>query len=402
MPICKTFNKGRIPVHVWTDDITSSAIDQLINVANLPIVHGHIAAMPDVHAGTGATVGSVIPTKAAIIPAAVGVDIGCGMNAVRLSLNASQLPDNLAKIRSMIEQAVPTGFNEHAWSKVQGSHLARQGRVLDDRLDNLVGRHPGLMKMQRHFQRTWLSQLGTLGGGNHFIELCIDESQQVWIMLHSGSRGIGNVIGRYFIAAARKDMQRQRMHLPDRDLAYFSEGSTLFDDYVDAVEWAQDYAMINRREMMRLVVEALKPLLPSFRLTDEAINCHHNYVSREAHFGEQLFITRKGAISAQTGELGIIPGSMGAKSYIVRGLGNEQSFCSCSHGAGRRMSRTVAKRKFDQFDLIEQTKGIECRKDGGVVDEIPGAYKDIDQVMHNQQDLVETVHTLNQVLCIKG
>ena len=402
MPIYRTFNKGRIPVCVWTDDIESSAIDQLINVANLPIVHGHIAAMPDVHAGNGATVGSVIPTKSAIIPAAVGVDIGCGMNAVRLSLTAAQLPDNLAKVRSVIEQAVPTGFNEHPWSKVQGSQLARQGRVLDDRLDSLVGRHPGLMKMQRHFQRTWLSQLGTLGGGNHFIELCVDEAQQVWIMLHSGSRGIGNVIGRYFIAAARKDLQRQRIHLPDRDLAWFSQGSTLFDDYVDAVEWAQDYAMINRREMMRLVVEALKPLLPSFKATDEAINCHHNYVSRETHFGENLFITRKGAISAQAGELGIIPGSMGAKSFIVRGLGNEQSFCSCSHGAGRRMSRSAAKRKFDQFDLIEQTQGIECRKDGGVVDEIPGAYKNIDQVMQNQQDLVEVVHTLKQVLCIKG
>lgn len=402
MPIYKTFNKARVPVRVWTDDIESAAIDQLINVANLPIVHGHIAAMPDVHAGKGATVGSVIPTKAAIIPAAVGVDIGCGMNAVRLSLAASELPDNLAKIRAMIEQAVPTGFSEHEWSKVRGSALERHGRVLDQRLDDLVGRHPGLMKMQRRFARTWLMQLGTLGGGNHFIELWIDEAQQVWIMLHSGSRGIGNVIGRYFISAARKDAQRQRIHLPDRDLAWFSQGTPLFDDYVDAVEWAQDYAMLNRREMMRLIVEVLKPLLPSFKLTDEAINCHHNYVSRETYGGESLYITRKGAISAQVGELGIIPGSMGAKSYIVRGLGNEQSFCSCSHGAGRRMSRSAAKRKFDQFDLIEQTQGIECRKDGGVVDEIPGAYKDIDQVMQNQQDLVEVVHTLRQVLCIKG
>ena len=402
MPILKTFNKARVPVHVWTDEIEPQAIQQLLNVANLPVVHGHVAVMPDVHVGIGATVGSVIPTRAAIIPAAVGVDIGCGMNAVRLSLTASQLPDNLAKLRSAIESAVPVGFNEHPWSKVQGAFLARQGRVLDDRLDRLVGRHPGVMKMQRYFQRTWLSQLGTLGGGNHFIELCIDEGQQVWIMLHSGSRGIGNVIGRYFIDAARKDMRRHKVNLPDKDLAYFSEGSELFDDYVDAVEWAQDYAMINRREMMRLVVEALKPGLPSFQATGEAINCHHNYVARETHFDEALFITRKGAISARLDEIGIIPGSMGAKSFIVRGLGNTPSFCSCSHGAGRRMSRTQAKRKFDRFDLMAQTEGIECRKDGGVVDEIPSAYKDIDQVMHNQSDLVEIVHTLKQVLCVKG
>lgn len=395
-------NKGRVPVKVWTRDIEPEAIQQLLNVASLPIVHGHVAAMPDVHAGIGATVGSVIPTRQAIIPAAVGVDIGCGMNAVRTTLRAGQLPDNLRSLRMGIERAVPCGFAQHAASRMRGSALQRVGRVLDQRLDAIVGKHPGLMKMQRRFNETWLCQLGTLGGGNHFIELCLDEAGAVWVMLHSGSRGIGNVIGRYFIAAAQKDMQRHRLHLPDRDLAYFSEGSPLFDDYVDAVTWAQDYALLNRQQMLAAVLEVLKQALPPFRFDGEAINCHHNYVAREQHFGESLFITRKGAISAQAGELGIIPGSMGARSYIVRGLGNAQSFHSCAHGAGRRMSRSAARRRYSSFDLEAQTAGIECRKDGGVVDEIPAAYKDIDQVMDNQRDLVEVVHTLKQVLCVKG
>lgn len=395
-------NKGRVPVKVWTRDIEPEAIQQLLNVASLPIVHGHIAAMPDVHAGIGATVGSVIPTLRAIIPAAVGVDIGCGMNAVRTSLAAGQLPDTLRSLRMGIEEMVPLGFNMHPASRMRGSALQRVGRSLNDRLDRIVGLHPGLMKMQRRFNETWLCQIGTLGGGNHFIELCLDEDDRVWIMLHSGSRGIGNVIGRYFIAAAQKDMHRHQVHLPDKDLAYFSEGSELFDEYVEAVEWAQDYAMLNRQRLLAAVVEVLKRQLPAFNLEAEAINCHHNYVARETHFGEALFITRKGAISARAGELGIIPGSMGAKSYIVRGLGNAQSFCSCSHGAGRRMSRSAAKRRFSRFDLAAQTAGVECRKDGGVIDEIPGAYKDIDKVMDDQRDLVEVVHTLKQVLCVKG
>ena len=395
-------NKGRVPVKIWTRDVEHDAIQQLLNVASLPIVQGHIAAMPDVHSGIGATVGSVIPTLRAIIPSAVGVDIGCGMNAVRTSLRAADLPDNLRRLRAAIEAVVPVGFNQHSASRMRGSQLQRIGRALNDRLDALVGKHPGVMKMQRRFNETWLCQIGTLGSGNHFIEVCLDEGGHVWIMLHSGSRGIGNVLGRYFIAAARKDMQRHQIHLPDKDLAYFSEGSELFDDYVDAVGWAQDYALLNRNRMLAAVVEAMKTLLPAFRLEGEAINCHHNYVEQEEHFGERLFITRKGAISARAGELGIIPGSMGAKSYIVRGLGNTESFCSCSHGAGRRMSRSAAKRRFSRFDLEAQTAGIECRKDGGVVDEIPGAYKDIDQVMENQRDLVEVVHTLKQVLCIKG
>jgi tRNA-splicing ligase RtcB (3'-phosphate/5'-hydroxy nucleic acid ligase) len=406
MGIQMTLNKGRAPVLVWTRDIEHEAIQQLVNVSQLPIIHGHIAAMPDVHAGIGATVGSVIPTKSAIIPAAVGVDIGCGMNAVRLTIKASDLPDSLYRIRTAIETAVPVGFSQHDAGKVRGSQHARTARVLDQRLDSIVGKHPALMKMQKRFNETWICQIGTLGGGNHFIELCIDEEQFVWVMLHSGSRGIGNVMGRYFISAAKKDMQRHKMNLPDADLAYFSEGSKWFDDYVEAVDWAQDYALLNRREMMRLVLEVLarelSPRIDAWKVMGEAINCHHNYVQRETHFGENVFVTRKGAISAREGELGIIPGSMGAKSYIVRGLGNPQSLCSCSHGAGRRMSRTAAKRKFSRIDLEAQTAGVECRKDGGVLDEIPGAYKDIDTVMANQADLVEVVHTLKQVVCVKG
>ena len=395
-------NKARVPVRIWTHDIEHEAIQQLLNVASLPIVHGHIAAMPDVHAGKGATVGSVIPTRQAIIPTAVGVDIGCGMNAVCTTLRAADLPDSLRKLRSAIEAAVPTGFNQHPASRMRGSQLQRVGRALSDRLDAIVGKHPGVMKMQRRFNETWLCQIGTLGGGNHFIEVCLDEADRVWIMLHSGSRGIGNVLGRYFIAAARKDMQRHRVNLPDKDLAYLSEGSVLFDDYVDALEWAQDYARINRSQMLAAVTAALRTELPAFRFESEAIDCHHNYVAQEEHRGETLFITRKGAISARMGELGIVPGSMGAKSHIVRGLGNAASYASCSHGAGRRMSRSAAKRRFSRFDLEAQTTGIECRKDGGVLDEIPGACKDIDHVMENQRDLVEVVHTLKQVLCIKG
>jgi tRNA-splicing ligase RtcB len=402
MAIQLTLNKGRVPINIWTRELEHEALQQLINLSQLPIVPHPIAAMPDVHVGKGATVGAVIPTVSAVIPAAVGVDIGCGMCAVRLTLNARDLPDNLHGIRNAIEAAVPLGFNQHERDKVRGSAHARQARRMSDRLDVIVGKHPGLMKMQRHFNTTWICQLGTLGGGNHFIELCLDESGQVWVMLHSGSRGIGNVIGRYFIAAAQKDMRRHKVALPDRDLAYLSEGSELFDDYVEALEWAQEYAMENRRMLLELALESLAAGLPPFKVSEEAINCHHNYVARETHFGKRLYITRKGAIRAGAGELGIIPGSMGAKSFIVRGLGNSVSYCSCSHGAGRRMSRSEAKRRFSRHDLVLQTEGVECRKDGGVLDEIPGAYKDIDTVMANQSDLVEIVHTLKQVLCVKG
>ena len=402
MPIHQTLRGAQVPVHIFTDDIDAQALRQLHNIASLPIVHPHVAAMPDVHAGIGATVGSVIPTRGAIIPAAVGVDIGCGMNAVRTTLMASDLPDNLARLRSAIEAEVPVGFEQHEWSRVQGSRQARAVRPLGDRLAHIVERHRGIAKMLRQFERTWICQAGTLGGGNHFIEICLDEEQRVWIMLHSGSRGIGNVIGRYFIAAAQKDMRRHQLQLPDADLAYFSEGSAVFDDYVEAVDWAQDYALLNRSEMMRRVLDVLAKFAPPFRLDGEAINCHHNYIARETHGNADLYVTRKGAISARQGELGIIPGSMGARSFIVRGKGNAESFCSCSHGAGRSMSRSEAKRRFNRFDLAEQTAGIECRKDGGVVDEIPAAYKNIDAVMAHQSDLVEVVHTLRQVVCIKG
>jgi tRNA-splicing ligase RtcB len=399
MPILTRLTGGRVPVKAWAADLEPEVRRQLENVAKLPIVHGHVAAMPDVHAGIGATVGSVIPTRRAIIPAAVGVDIGCGMNAIRLSLDARDLPDNLARLRAAIEAAVPVGFEQHGKCPVEDPAPLRS---MARKLHAIEKKHPGVAKLQRNFDETWARQLGTLGGGNHFIELCLDESGRVWVMLHSGSRGIGNAMGRYFIERARREAERLDRRLPDRDLAWLDEGTPLFDDYVEAVGWAQDYAMANRREMMHLIVEALRRHLPGFSIEHEAVNCHHNFVARERHLGEDLYITRKGAIRAGKGELGIIPGSMGARSFIVRGLGSEASFCSCSHGAGRRMSRTEAKRRFNRQDLERQTAGVECRKDGGVIDEIPGAYKDIDEVMANQSDLVEVVHTLKQVVCVKG
>lgn len=398
MPIKTTISKGRVPVKIYTDEVEGSAMQQLYNIAQLPFIHSHVAAMPDVHTGKGATVGSVIPTKGAIIPAAVGVDIGCGMNAVRLSINANELPDNLRAIRLAIEEAIPVGFNMHKTDRARNSTI----RALTDGLDQIIGKHKKIYSMQKKPYQTWIRQIGTLGGGNHFIELCLDENNDVWIMLHSGSRGVGNAIGQYFISLAKKDMGQHLINLPDKDLAYFTEGARHFDDYVFAVEWAQDYAMANRREMMHFILEALRKRLPKFGITKEAINCHHNYVSQEVHFGEKVFVTRKGAIRAGEDELGIIPGSMGTKSFIVRGKGNPQSFCSCSHGAGRKMSRSAAKRKYSQRDVEAQTEGVECRKDKGIIDEIPAAYKDIDKVMENQRDLIEVVHTLKQIVCVKG
>ena len=398
MPIKTVITKGKVPVKIYTDDVEHEAYQQLLNISHLPFIHHHVAAMPDVHFGKGATVGSVIPCKGAIIPAAVGVDIGCGMNALRLSIKAKDLPDNLRAVRSAIEEAIPVGFDRHKTDKARASTV----RALSVGIDEILEKHPKILKMMKKPYQTWVRQLGTLGGGNHFIELCLDENDDVWIMLHSGSRGIGNMIGQYFIRMAQKDMERHIHNLPHKDLAYFSEGAEHFNDYVTAVHWAQDYAMENRREMMRLIVEALKKALPKFGVTKEAINCHHNYVSMENHFGENVFITRKGAIRAGEGDLGIIPGSMGAKSFIVSGKGNPESFCSCSHGAGRKMSRSKAKREFSKEDLEFQTQGIECRKDTGVIDEIPGAYKDIDVVMDHQHDLVDVVHTLRQVVCVKG
>ncbi len=399
MPVKQLITDGRVPVKVFTNDVEESARAQLINIANLPIVHGHVAAMPDVHTGIGATVGSVIATRKAIIPAAVGVDIGCGMNAVRLSLKAGDLPDSLRRTRRAIEAAVPVGFEMHKSDVAQRS-------TIDDLapgIESIFQRHPKL-RNKKHPKPylPWVRQLGTLGGGNHFIEICIDEDDSVWVMLHSGSRGIGNGIGRYFIEIARTEMQKLDARLPDIDLAYLTEGTHHFDDYVDAVGWAQDYAMINRREMMRLVLGAMKKVLPRFSATKEAINCHHNYVCSEHHFGSSVWVTRKGAIRAGEGDLGIIPGSMGAKSYIVEGRGSTDSLDSCAHGAGRRMSRTKAKKTYSERDVEEQTAGIECRKDKSVIDEIPAAYKDIDEVMENQSDLVRVVHQLRQVVCVKG
>lgn len=402
MPVKTVLNRnappGTVPVKIYTDDIEPQAMQQLKNIAQLPIVHSHVAAMPDVHLGKGATVGSVIPTVSAIIPAAVGVDIGCGMNAVRTSLQAHQLPDNLKALRDAIEVKVPVGQGRHKLISARESAC----KLLAPGVDRLFSKHPGLLKKLHQPQKTWVTQMGTLGGGNHFIEICIDESGAVWVMLHSGSRGIGNAIGQHFIQLARRDMAGHMHNLPDRDLAYFSEGCQNFDDYIEAVNWAQEYARWNRQEMMKLVLGCLKVSLPKFTLTTEAINCHHNYVVRERHFDRDVFVTRKGAISAQRDQLGIIPGSMGAKSFIVRGLGNKESFCSCAHGAGRKMSRTAARQRFTRKDLEDQTQGVQCRKDKGVLDEIPAAYKDIDQVMENQSDLVEVVHTLRQVICIKG
>ncbi len=398
MPIKKIISKGKVPVKIYTDIVEADAMQQLYNMAQLPFIHSHIAAMPDVHTGKGATIGSVIPTKGAIIPAAVGVDIGCGMNAIRLSIKAKDLPDNLRAIRLAIEETIPVGFNMHKTDRARQSTI----RALTGGLNHIIGKHKKIKAMQKKPYQTWIRQIGSLGGGNHFIELCLDENDDVWIMLHSGSRGIGNAIGQYFIALAKKDMERHFINLPDKDLAYFTEGAEYFEDYIEAVEWAQDYAMANRREMMHFILKMLTKKLPKFGVTKEAINCHHNYVSQETHFGEHVYVTRKGAIRAGLDELGIIPGSMGAKSFIVRGKGNPQSFYSCSHGAGRKMSRSAAKRQFGEQDVIWQTEGVECRKDKGIIDELPAAYKDIDQVMEQQHDLVEVVHTLKQIVCIKG
>ena len=398
MPVRQQILEGRVPVEVYTDDIEPAARQQLVNISKLPVVHHHVAAMPDVHLGIGATVGSVIPTLRAVIPAAVGVDIGCGMIAARLSLTANDIDEaGLRKVFDRISRDVPVGFEQHEErdARTDAAKPFKRG------LRAILERHPGVGKRVGK-KSSWVRQLGTLGGGNHFIEVCLDESQRVWVMLHSGSRGIGNAIGTYFIELAKRDAERNQLVLPDRDLAYFPEGARHFDDYVAAVAWAQDYARANRAEMLDLVIEALHRHLPPFGVTTGAVNCHHNYVERETHYGESVWLTRKGAIRAREGELGIIPGSMGTRSYIVRGKGSRESFDSCAHGAGRRMSRNAAAKQFSTEDLAAQTEGVICRKDRGVIDEIPGAYKDIDAVMANQSDLVEVVHTLKQVLCVKG
>ncbi len=397
---------GGVPIKAWIRGVVTDdkAIQQLRNVARLPIVHGHVAAMPDVHWGIGATVGSVIPTKGAIVPAAVGVDIGCGMMAVRTSLVASDLPDDLKGLRSLIERVVPHGRTNNgrkgdrgAWSNLPASAEDAWKRLRGD-YQAIVDKHP---KLDRG---STAEHLGTLGTGNHFIELCLDEAQRVWVMLHSGSRGVGNRIGTHFIDLAKKDMRQHVANLPDADLAYFTEGAEHFDDYVFAVGWAQRFARTNRDLMMTRILQALHEQggLPKFTHGEVAVNCHHNYVQQEEHFGATVFVTRKGAVRAGPGELGIIPGSMGTRSYIVRGKGNPDSFHSCSHGAGRALSRGEAFQRFTVEDHEKATAGVECRKDGAVIDETPMAYKDIDAVMAAQQDLVEVVHTLKQVVCVKG
>lgn len=394
-----------VPVKMWTNGVPveDEAQAQLENAARLPIVFKHIAAMPDVHYGIGATVGSVIPTFKAIIPAAVGVDIGCGMMACKTTLNARDLPDNLGPLRSAIEKAVPHGSNPKRMGRDKGSWETPPNETdvawgaLKDEFDAICEDYPRLKNTNNH------KHLGTLGTGNHFIEVCLDEAGAVWFMLHSGSRGVGNAIGTHFIELAKKDAELHQRNLPDQDLAYFEEGARYFGDYVRAVGWAQKFARANREVMMqRVVAAARKVIAKPFEAHVEAVNCHHNYVSREKHFGEDVLVTRKGAVSAKAGELGIIPGSMGAKSYIVRGKGNPESFMSCSHGAGRKMSRTKAKKLFTIADQIAATEGVECRKDADVIDEIPMAYKDIDAVMEAQKDLVEVVYTLKQVVCVKG
>jgi tRNA-splicing ligase RtcB (3'-phosphate/5'-hydroxy nucleic acid ligase) len=398
MSIKTIIETGSVPVKIWTDEVDEGSRKQLSNIASLPFVHHHVAAMPDVHLGIGATVGSVIATQRAIIPAAVGVDIGCGMCAARTTLRAEDLDaKHLNTVFAQISRDVPVGRGQHRDERAPVDAAQPFGAGLAA----ILAKHPKLTP-KRDKAQDWVFQLGSLGGGNHFIELCLDEVGRAWVMLHSGSRGIGNRIGTYFIERARERAIRMNRTLPDIDLAWLDEGSPEFADYMEAVGWAQDYARVNREVMLGLVLAAMRRHLRPFEVTAEAVNCHHNYVEREHHFEADVWVTRKGAIRARQGDLGIIPGSMGARSYIVRGKGNAESFHSCAHGAGRRMSRTQAQKQFTAADLVMQTEGVVCRKDGGVVDEIPGAYKDIDQVMANQMDLVDVVHTLKQVLCVKG
>ena len=404
----QVYSGERVHAKIWTDHVEDTAMEQIENLCKLPFIHKHVAIMPDVHCGYGSTVGSVIPTKGAIIPAAVGVDIGCGMMAVKIE---ADIPDNLSKVRSAIEAAIPHGRSNHggpddvgAWENWDA--LPTQIQTAWNTMSRTVEwtfikeKYPELIAGRRGVNT--FRHLGTLGTGNHFIELCMDENQEPWVMLHSGSRGIGNRIGTFFIQLAKEEMKRWFCNVPDADLSYFPEGTVHFDAYRKAVHWAQEYARINRELMMDQVMMALAKIMPGLFVTKTAVNCHHNYGERENHFGANVWVTRKGAVRARKGDLGIIPGSMGTRSYIVEGLGNKDSFNSCSHGAGRVMSRTKARNKFTIEDLKAQTEGVECRKDIDVIDEIPGAYKDIDEVMANQSDLVKPIHTLRQIVCVKG
>jgi tRNA-splicing ligase RtcB len=387
-------SKQKVPAKIWAElsQVEPQALMQLQNIASLPFVFKHVAAMPDVHLGIGATVGSVIATEKAIVPAAVGVDIGCGMMAVKTPLDYRVVQDRIKSIRHSIERSIPLG------------------RESNRRLTATVESWSGWSAMGSHalFDKELVSrarlQLGSLGGGNHFVEICLDTDNAVWVMLHSGSRNIGKSLAERHINRAKGLMKRMLVELPDPELAYLIEGSHEFDQYIQDLQWCQSYAFQNRIEMMNRVMKDLAHALngaePIERLME--VNCHHNYTQQEVHFGKTVWLTRKGAVHAGLGELGIIPGSMGTKSYIVRGLGNEDSFQSCSHGAGRVMSRSEAKRRFTVDDLKKQTAGVESRKDAAVIDEIPSAYKDIDQVMENQKDLVEVVAQLKQIMCVKG
>ena len=399
------FKDTNYPIKAWIKgvELDGQAKQQLYNMASMPFIHSHIAVMPDVHWGLGATVGSVIPTVGAVIPAAVGVDIGCGMMAVKTNLSAEDLPDNLFSLRAEIEKAVPHGRTNHgksgdkgAWQHVPKAYLDRfdqQGLGL------IVEKHPSIKDAAKKAP----CHIGTLGTGNHFIEVCLDEGNAVWIMLHSGSRGIGNRIGTYFIELAKKDLQSAGISLPDKDLAYLKEGTHYFDDYIEAVMWAQNFAKLNREVMMNACIDAVRRIIAKpFRYDLMAVNCHHNYVQREYHFGKQVWLTRKGAVCASQGSLGIIPGSMGERSFIVKGKGNPQSFESCSHGAGRKVSRNAAKKLYTVEEHIRATQGVECRKDETVIDETPMAYKNIDKVIEAQSDLIEVLYVLKQVLCVKG
>jgi tRNA-splicing ligase RtcB len=399
-------SKG-VPIKAWIEGVPleAEAREQLLKIARLPVVGPHLAVMPDVHLGKGATVGSVVPTRGAIIPAAVGVDIGCGMVAAKTNLRAEDLPDSLSALRSAIEAAVPHGRTNNggfgdkgSWNNAPPVTVQKAWETRQESYRTLVARHPHMLAYNT------FNHLGTLGTGNHFVEVCLDKEGLVWVMLHSGSRGVGNKIGSYFIELAKDDMRRAHGTLPeDQDLAYLTEGTESFEDYTQAVLWAQDYALSNREIMLQRVMLAIaSSLRRPVWMIEEAVQAHHNYVIRERHFGEDLWITRKGAVNAESGRLGIIPGSMGAKSFIVRGKGNAESFNSCSHGAGRKMSRGQAKRTFSLADHIKATEGIECRKDIDVIDETPGCYKDIDAVMAAQVDLVEIVAELRQVCCVKG
>jgi tRNA-splicing ligase RtcB len=401
----KVIQDGGMPIKMWTDGVPveEQAVQQLLNISRMPFIHKHVAVMPDVHLGKGATVGSVIATHKAIIPAACGVDIGCGMVAAKLNTRAEQLPDNLSAIRAAIEKAVPHGRTDNggkndrgAWGELPFNiaelpeKLLTGWQAIGDKYPKLAGGN------------LW-NHLSTLGTGNHFIELCLDTEGCVWIMLHTGSRGPGNRIGSFFIEKAKREMEKWFIHLPDKDLAYLPEGSEYFWDYCNAVRWAQNFAELNRNIMLGRTLTAIRQATGlSADIVDAVVNCHHNYISEERHYGENVWVTRKGAVSARSGQLGIIPGSMGAKSFIVRGKGNPESFHSCSHGAGRKMSRTEAKKRFTVEDQIKATEGVECRKDADVIDEIPMAYKSIDDVMAAQSDLVEIVAQLKQALCVKG